>query len=629
MPKSDLKLSTKYENDDPDFVSEASSSAGVESRRQPIRSKNKTTSVADKSETDQKTLSEKSETQKTSKIQEILPYKVSISSSDLVSSHQKETSSQNSNQKSISDSQTFLKSPLQFTNKETMATQTIDDNMIRQIIQTILSTQHETIKTSVPKVDLQKLSMKNYVDWSKKMKYALKLNKLWVEPTQLPRELREEDVTRNEKAVLFMACYLDDQNASLINESNEKCFISAWNNIQKFHQPRSATVLTDIHKQIQMIKHQPGQSIESHLMKLENQFTRFHEINKKLDDEHLVALILASVSDSPDFANVMHSAMWEDESTLTIAKVKSVLISTQRRQNTEREEEAHHSKSKPQFNATKSLNRSKQHFRRPRNPNAGWRCPDCEMDNHSSQDCFKKISANHQQNRQGITIQPKRANQAEEQTQIVNVARAYAGRNQQSSPRHEPYRAVQRHVVNSARSIKNRLGDPVESTSPYRNILPRRSIAEDQDDILDINFNPNYEFEEISYGDFSSGINTKIKTLNNSLPIFSQNTLTCKTSHEQQHEQKYLNNFNLLNFKVSKNFHCNQISNSNKSQMNSNSESVWIVDSGATLHMCNSSELLSNFISRLGNNVIISDGSTIPIHGYGTLTIFLKDEQSL
>ena len=145
-----------------------------------------------------------------------------------------------------------------------------------------------------------------------------------------------------------MACYLDDQNASFINETNEKSFISAWNSIQKFHQPRSATLLTDIHKQLRAINHKSGQSIESHLMKLEAQFTRLHEIDKTLSESHLVAIILASVSESPDFASVFHSAMWEDETTLTIAKVKSVLISTHRRQTSEKEEEAHQSKFKPQ-----------------------------------------------------------------------------------------------------------------------------------------------------------------------------------------------------------------------------------------------------------------------------------------
>lgn len=245
--------------------------------------------------------------------------------------------------------------------------------MIRQVVQTILSAQNDTNRTNVPKVDLQKLTMHNYVDWAKKMKYALKLNKLWVDTTLDPRNLQGEDLINNERAVLFMACYLDNQKASFVNDANEKCFISAWNSIKKFHQPRSATVLTDIHMKIQAIKHQAGQAIESHLMKLEAQFARLHEIGKVLSEDHLVALILASVSDSPDFVNVFHSAMWEEESTLTIDKVKSVLISTYRRHKSERDEEAHFSKSKQNSSKPSYNTNKKVHSRKPNDPVAGWR----------------------------------------------------------------------------------------------------------------------------------------------------------------------------------------------------------------------------------------------------------------
>ena len=265
--------------------------------------------------------------------------------------------------------------------------------------------------------------MNNYVDWAKKMKYALMLNKLWVDPTEHPAQLSIENKDKNSRAVLFMACYLDDQNASFINDSNEKCFITSWNSIKKFHQPRSATVLTDIHRQIQSIKHVPGTSIESHLMKLEAQFTRFHDIEKVLAEEHLVAFILASVSDSSDFTNVFHSAMWADESSLTIAKVKSVLISTQRRQKSGAIEEAHYSKYKPQSKSSNFNPRTmlKRHNRRPKNPNSGWRCPTCEMDNHTIENCFK--------NPKNSENQPKRANQVEEEfeTDTVNVTTAFAG----------------------------------------------------------------------------------------------------------------------------------------------------------------------------------------------------------
>jgi hypothetical protein len=57
---------------------------------------------------------------------------------------------------------------------------------------------------------------------------------------------------------------------------------------------------------------------------------------------------------------------------------------------------------------------------------------------------------------------------------------------------------------------------------------------------------------------------------------------------------------------------------SNKS-MNSKIQTSWIIDSGASIHMCNNKEILSDFVEKTENYVTISDGSKIPIIGYGKL----------
>lgn len=72
---------------------------------------------------------------------------------------------------------------------------------------------------------------------------------------------------------------------------------------------------------------------------------------------------------------------------------------------------------------------------------------------------------------------------------------------------------------------------------------------------------------------------------------------------------------------------CNITKNLNKTNLNSNQTS-WIIDSGASMHMCNSQNLVSNYIKQRGQNVVISDGSKIPIHGYGAVQINLRDENN-
>ena len=230
----------------------------------------------------------------------------------------------------------------------------------------------------------------------------------------------------------------------------------------------------------------------------------------------------------------------------------------------------------------------------------------------------------------------------------MNVAHAYAGTNaqQQYSSSRLLNHSMTQHQANDSGSIsiRSRLGEPVVKSSNSAH-----------EDILDINFSPNYEFEDLEYEDvLPSGTHSNKSQSSNSIVYFSQNfhknSKEIKENNEDselihRHIQKCMNyfkvfnfkevfeinNFNQLNCDLTKKFECKIKANcnrmdSNKTTVKSKPESAWIVDSGATLHMCSSSELLTNFTPHFGHNVIISDGSTIPIHGYGTLTIFLKDD---
>lgn len=555
-----------------------------------------------------------------------------------------------------------------------MASQQEEDDRITRILTTLMAVQERRSRPS--RVDLDKLTMSNYPDWAKKMKYALLLSKLWVDPTLDPTTLTGTNAYNNKEAVLFMACYLDTSNSSFINETNETCFITAWNDIKKFHQPRSATELADIHSAIQNIKHQAGQPIETHLMKLEAQFARFHEVDKKLDDAHLVALILASIKGSSDFTNVMHSAMWEDTSSLTIGKVKSVLISSQHQQKSHNEVAHKIGFSGASSNPTKRTT-AKRHNRKPADPIKGWNCSVCERDNHTPETCFKRISTSKTQHKtQGAATpqQSRRANHVDDDLQTnqhANIARAYAGhsahdvntQNRRLSPRRVPYSAVDRRANNSASSsVKSRLGEPVGTQSAYQNILPKRLNAKTDshmDDYLEIDFEPNYEVEDAGYDEdrlLSSPpgklIDTSRSIITHSYSLFKQDppsTIKQSTANMKSPEKvkPRMNHFNVLNSNKilnpnrsnlsrykSKHFNpviranCNEFSNTNKSQLKSNTYSSWIVDSGATMHMCMTSDWLSDYIPQSGNNAIISDGTHIPIIGYGTLIMLLEDDQN-
>lgn len=85
-------------------------------------------------------------------------------------------------------------------------------------------------------------------------------------------------------------------------------------------------------------------------------------------------------------------------------------------------------------------------------------------------------------------------------------------------------------------------------------------------------------------------------------------------------------NYQATNKNVSLN--CNTKTNLNKN-FNSQTQTNWIIDSGATIHMCNHKELLTDYVTKQGHYVTISDGSQISIEGFGSLSFSIIDDHNL
>jgi hypothetical protein len=63
--------------------------------------------------------------------------------------------------------------------------------------------------------------------------------------------------------------------------------------------------------------------------------------------------------------------------------------------------------------------------------------------------------------------------------------------------------------------------------------------------------------------------------------------------------------------------------------MNSTNVSNWIIDSEASIHMCNDSSILEGFRYHQGQFVTISNGVSIPITGFGDLSFRISDSNNL
>lgn len=413
------------------------------------------------------------------------------------------------------------------------------------IVKSILEANQYAQRSSIPKLDVPKLGMHNYKDWSKKMSYALKLQDLWIDPESVITDLSPNDAIRNGKAGLYMGLHLDDKNSAFINESNEKCFITVWNTIKRFYQPRTATVLTDVYIKLQASSHKSGQSMPAHLMKLEDQFARMEDVGMGLPETHRVALILASVNSSSEYANVRHSAMWEEEKNLSIAKVKSVLLSTPSNANNEQALQ-----SKRIFNQSKKKEVKTQNTRQQptaNNPPRVFQCPRCRMDNHKLADCTNT----NKKKRQAHHVDDDVSSNASEQ---ANQAVAYTS-NQLTPTKHRrfPHSSDSTRIQSTSAKIQSgsfnraRLGDR-NNKSPYHNILPQRSndaLKAVTDDILDIHFGMEDDSDDYTVNGNSNNSRTKLDSNNLTKQFFSRQNKTSNSyshitpnSYELQHASK-------------------------------------------------------------------------------------------
>jgi hypothetical protein len=238
-----------------------------------------------------------------------------------------------------------------------------------------------------PKVpNVPQLNMSNYQDWAKKMRAAMKLNHLWIEPTITPAEYSEAQKTTSKNAVQFIVMNLDQTNSVHVTQDNEDCFYTVWRALKNFHTPNTSMTLCDFYASLQNLIHRSGDCVRTHLMQLEQNFNKLAEIDEKVTENHKVAIVLASIRKSPEFSHLFNSAKWLKTETLTLSNVKDTIISAQDQQkaDTQNNNQVAHASSHRSQNSTfqsKRVNSFRPHNRQPRHPAKGWRCTICQMDN--------------------------------------------------------------------------------------------------------------------------------------------------------------------------------------------------------------------------------------------------------
>jgi hypothetical protein len=186
-----------------------------------------------------------------------------------------------------------------------------------------------------PKIsNIPQLTITNYSDWAMKIKAAMLLKELWIDPSILPSQYDSKLKDTSQRAVQFIVLHLDESNNDHVNETNEKCFYTVWKNLKEIlrKSPNHSMLLCDFYCSLQHIIHQTDECVRTHLMKIEHQFNKLAnnvENQDMLSENHKVAIVLASIRKSAEFSRLFDSAKWLKTETLTFAVVKDTIISAQ------------------------------------------------------------------------------------------------------------------------------------------------------------------------------------------------------------------------------------------------------------------------------------------------------------
>jgi gag-polypeptide of LTR copia-type len=282
---------------------------------------------------------------------------------------------------------------------------TLSQQQIQELIEQSIQQYAANNQAVVPRVDhaprisnVPQLSMTNYSDWSKKIRAALILNQLWIEPTILPNSYTENQKATSKRAVQFIVMYLDANNNVHVTQENENCFYTVWNNLKVFHKPNTSMTLCDFFCSIQSLIHHDGECIRTHLMKIEQQFNKLADgvdEKDKLSGNQKVAIVLASIRKSLEFSSLFISTKWLKMETLTLSNVKDTIISAQdqlKMDSKSAAKQAHSFQFKSNRPQTQSKRAVRPHQRQPRDPARGWNCTKCEMDNHSNATCYRNVA---------------------------------------------------------------------------------------------------------------------------------------------------------------------------------------------------------------------------------------------
>lgn len=503
------------------------------------------------------------------------------------------------------------------------------------------------------------LSDNNWRAWALRMSAHLSLRDLWIDPKQLFANQTAEVKDVCKKAYHHIILAVDDTNLELISATSNS--IDAWNILLEHHAKPTMVNKVSLVRSIVNQKLTTNTTMQQHIVAMQRSFNELKLMGDGLSDGLSVALLLTSLSD--DYESLVTGFQSWDENNLTMNSVGSALIDAYNRKQATLNSSGNVlslvAKGNRQTNFEKNPSKGSRHMTDDRssssngsrqmtddrsssskNDRPAYYCAKCGKRGHHAENCRKfqfnkSLNRSYQENSTAPQHARPAANDEPERSMFADSV-AYSTGFQSCT---FSSRAVQRDNRKHYRRIANRCvqarGNQKQkfiSSKDINSSVRRVYIKEGQEVMKSVII----EVAKDSITAHRKGSELKLIDNNDSdaeveyrIGDVSPSSLSIEDVTDDEIELHLNDNDRLIDNPLGENKeHGVYLSKTFHSENTNKKNHRWIVDSGASTHMCHDKFLFQKFVSANLGMIRIADGNNIPIEGSGTVVLYFQDDQN-
>ena len=453
--------------------------------------------------------------------------------------------------------------------------------------------------------DVGQLQDSNYSSWEMRITSYLTLRDLWIDPT-----LNFANLTASQKAISAKAYHnirlaVDDNNLTLISQVDNS--LEAWNILRDHHAKPTIVNKTALIRSIVNQKLSSNITMQHHIIKMQQSFNELRQMGVNLDDSIQVALLFTSLTD--DYESLVTGFQSWDEKNLTVKLVGNALIDAWNRKKSNSSSQ----QNDVSLNASRNQSANRNTFKGT--SSSPVKCSFCDKFGHTIDVCRKKLRQQ-KRNSEHKGINAQSADDNDVSGSLTLSASAYSSvvsanrRNRRAQRENKRIFGNNHRIAHASSSTAIRSvtlqGSPTKlksvvikvkenaQTSTSADKASHWKLTDNDDENADVeyvidNASPlNMSIEDVSDVDINLECNTAALLKNKNIELYLHHSFHSVTTPIKSNH--------------------------------------WIIDSGASSHMCHDKEKFLHLVPCNSGDIKVADGNTIPIKGKGSIILHINDK---